>query len=75
MPATFLFRAEKAETGEAIKVYISLGGVDRGFTPGVADKHLIVQVGQSGTYNWYAKRNGEKVGQGESSGGEIVVYL
>ena len=72
---TFLFKAVKARTDEPVKVHITLGGVDRGYTPERANQYLEVQVGQRGSYSWYAKRNGSLVRKGESDGGEIVVYV
>lgn len=72
---TFLFKAINAQTDAPVKVHITLAGVDRGFTPDRPNQFLEVQVSQSGTYGWYAKRNGSIVRKGESRGGEVVVYV
>lgn len=72
---TFLFKAVKARTDEPVKVHITLGGVERGFTPDRANQYLEVHVSQRGSYSWSAKRNGSLVRKGESDGGEIIVYV
>lgn len=72
---TFMFKAVKSSTDEPVKVHITLGGVDRGFTSDRPNDYLTVEVGQSGTYSWYAKRNGSKVDSGDSTGGRITVYV
>jgi hypothetical protein len=72
---TFLFRAENAKTDEPVKVHITLGGVARGYTPERKNQHLEVTTAQSGTYSWFARRNGETIKKGESSGGEVVVFV
>lgn len=72
---TFLFRAENAQTDVPVKVHITLGGVDRGYTPDRQNQFLEVQLSSSGTYSWYAKRDGKIIRKGDSKGGEIVVYV
>lgn len=72
---TFLFRAQYAKTDLPAKVHITLGGVDRGFTPERKNEFLKVELSQRGEYSWYARKNGDRVGSGESDGGEIVVIL
>lgn len=71
--AIFKFIAKKMTTGEALKVEVFLGGVSRGFTPGTSNGYLTVETSQSGSYSWYAKRYGEKVDAGNSSGGTILI--
>jgi hypothetical protein len=72
---TFLFRASNAKTDDPIKVHITLGGVERGFTPDRQNEFLEVTVNQKGSYSWSARRNGTTVRQGDSSGGEIHIAL
>lgn len=69
----FKFIAKKMTTGEAVKVEVFLGGVSKGFTPGTTNGYLTVETSQSGSYSWYAKRFGEKVDTGSSSGGTIII--
>ena len=72
---TFLFRASNAITDEPVKVHISLGGVDRGFTPASEGQFLEVEVSQRGTYSWFARRGGVTIRKGTSSGGEIHIAI
>lgn len=72
---TFLFRASNAKTDEPIKVHITLGGVERGFTPDKPNQYLEVSVTQKGTYSWSARRNGSTIRKGDSSGGEIHIAI
>ena len=72
--ADFAFRAVIGRNSEPVKVHITLGGVDRGFTPTEKNEALNVELG-SGTYSWVARRNGEIVARGESAGGQIKIIL
>jgi hypothetical protein len=72
---TFLFNAVIAKTDEPVKAYITLGGVGRGFTPDQKNQYLKVELSQTGTYNWHAKRNNSIIAKGESNGGYITVYI
>lgn len=72
---TFLFRAVNAQTDVPVKVHITLGGKERGYTPDRQNQFLEVQLSQTGTYSWHAKRDGKLVRSGDSKGGEIVVYV
>lgn len=75
MSVHFRFRAIKASTGEAVKVDVWLAGVNRGFTPTGKDEYLSATIETSGTYEWYAKKDGQKVDSGSSRGGTITIYV
>ena len=75
MGATFLFYAVKAETGEPLKCEVHLGGKFRGYTPDRSNQYLEVETESSGSFSWYAKRYGDKVGYGESRGGKIKIVV
>ncbi|KAA1166177.1 hypothetical protein EU508_00125 [Pseudoalteromonas fuliginea] len=73
--AVFKFRARNAKTGDPVKAEITLGGTSRGYTPNRKGDYLIAETSSSGSFSWYAKYNGRKIGEGKSSGGEIeVIY-
>ncbi len=72
--AIFQLRARNAKTNAPIKAEITLAGRNRGFTPDKKDTYLTVETAQSGKFSWYAKYNGKKIGEGESSGGKIEIY-
>jgi hypothetical protein len=71
--AIFKFIAKKMKTGDPVKVEVFLGGESRGFTPGTQNGYLSFETTQSGKYEWYAKRYGEKIASGTSSGGNILI--
>jgi len=73
--AIFKFIAKNMKTSKAVKVEIYLSGKARGFTPGTTDGYLIVELSQSGKYDWYAKKGGVKVDSGSSAGGNILVAV
>ena len=72
---TFMFRAENAKTDDPVKVHITLAGVSRGYTSEIKNKYLNVKLEQSGKYSWSAKRNGNQVASGDSSGGEVLIFV
>jgi len=75
MGSTFLFYAVKAETGEAVKCEVHLGGRFRGYTPDRKNQFLEVETEMTGSYNWYAKRHGDNVAYGASKGGKIKIVV
>ena len=70
-----MFRAEIAKTDAPVKVEVTLGGVARGYTPDTKNQYLIVKLNQSGKYSWSARRNGSQVASGDSSGGEVLIFV
>ncbi len=75
MGAIFRFHAVKAETGEPMKCEVFLGGRQRGFTPDRRGQFLEVETEMSGRFDWYAKRYGETVDRGSSSGGVVRILI
>ncbi len=75
MPAIFNFRARNSKSGLPVKVAISLGGKDRGYTSTKKDEWLTVELSTSGTYSWYARLDGTKIAEGTSSGGKMDITI
>lgn len=73
--AVFQFHAVDAKSGTPLKCEVFLGGVQRGFTPDKRNEYLEVETKMSGTFSWYAKRYGQKVDSGNSSGGRIRIVI
>lgn len=74
MASTYLFRAKKAAGGDYVKVDIWLAGVNRGFTKTNGD-YLQVLLNTSGTYEWYAKKDGVKIREGKTGPGYIDIIV
>jgi hypothetical protein len=72
---TFVVYAKNGTTDRAVKVEFHLGGKFRGYTSDRANDPLMVEISQRGTYNWYARRGGEVIQRGSSSGGNIVIIV
>ena len=73
--ALFKFRARKAREGTPIKVAITLGGKDRGYTPDAKDQYLLVETQNSGSFTWSAHYFGKKIDGGNSCGGTIEIVI
>ena len=71
----FKFRARNAKSGDQIKAEVFLGGKSRGYTSKRKGDWLVVETSQSGSFDWYIKYGGSRIGSGRSSGGQVdAVY-
>jgi hypothetical protein len=70
MGAQFQFTAKNAKTGNFVQAEIYVGGVSKGHTKENGTP-LPVKMNSTGSFDWYAKKFGENIDQGRSSGGRI----
>jgi hypothetical protein len=75
MPTIFKVRARRAKDGTPVQAFVSIGGTSwQGYTLTNGD-YVIVELSQTGSYDWHAKYDGRTVDKGRQQGGTIEIIV